>query len=75
MRCAGCNLVSEVSRCLVCGRALVPSEVLKSEGSPPAESLDAVLMDVEQRGLLIITIFSDGSRVMHLLPPYDRAWN
>jgi len=44
------------------------------QGRPQlVESLDAVLMDIEQHGRLIIIIRRTGSRTVRLLPPRARA--
>jgi len=66
MYCAMCNVVFQAARCPVCWRE-------QDMGSPrqdrpqPVESLDAVLMDIEQRGRLIITIHRTGGKTVHLL--------
>jgi len=42
-------------------------------GASPGESLESVLMEIEQRGQLLITVYRSGGRVVRLLPPYARA--
>jgi len=39
----------------------------------PLESVDAFLMDIEQRKRLIITVHRTGGRTVRLLPPRARA--
>jgi len=78
MRCAECSVIFGAAKCPVCGRVPISSPGVpgSEEFHPAGETLDALLMDVEQRGLLIITVFRDGSRRVHLLPSYpSRASN
>jgi len=72
-KCELCKVKFRVGKCPVCfplsGLGVLPED----QGLPPGESLESVLMDIEQRGRLLITVYRSGGRVVRLLPPYARA--
>jgi len=76
IKCELCNLSFWATKCPACWRGL-SSELSDHEEKPQllAEmtDLEAVLMDVEQRGCLLITVFRNGGKVVRLLPPRARA--
>jgi len=71
MICMVCHLRYWASECSACFRGLSLGATYLEEKSQSLveRNLDAVLMDVEQRGRLVITVFRDGGRVVRLLPP------
>jgi len=70
MQCTFCNTIFCAAKCPACGRDLGSAVSRGDQGPRSWESVDSVIMDYEQRGLLIVTIFRDGGeRLVHLLPP------
>jgi len=77
MTCINCGASFGPSRCPACWRKFWAAQSVEgfNDPLPLEEPLEAVLMPLEQRGRLVITIDRAGGRTVRLLPPRARAHN
>jgi len=77
MVCISCGTRFWPTRCPACWRRYWATRVVVPESDPDPlpleEPLEAVLLPLEQRGMLIVTIDRNGGRTVRLLPPRARA--